>query len=129
MPKADEIAYGMAQDDTFVKQSTAVCPPIGDERGDGFHGDTVIFGLHVLAQYLSEVTFPTFGIGLQGGGGIVEQARQVLQVGSHLFFGSEERDGYVDRVARRADEGCIVIVGLGQLYIGVKVTVTVSPLG
>ena len=116
-PKADEIAYGMARDDTFVKQSTAVCPPIGDERGDGFHGDTVIFGLHILAQYLGEVTFPTFGVGLQGGGGIVEQARQVLQVGSHLFFGSEERDGYVDRVARRADEGCIVIVGLGQLYI------------
>ena len=40
MPKTDEIAYGMARDDTFVKQSAAVCPPVGDERIDGFHGDT-----------------------------------------------------------------------------------------
>ena len=104
-PKADEIAYGMARDDAFVKQSTAVCPPIGDERGDGFHGDAVIFGLHVLAQYLGEVTFPTFGIGLQGGGGIIEQARQVLQAGSHLFFGSEERDSYVDGGSAESGRG------------------------
>ena len=68
----------MAWDNTLVQQTATVGAPVGDKSGYGFHGDAVVFGFHVGTQYLRQVSFPTFGIGLQCFLGIIEQVGGVL---------------------------------------------------
>ena len=68
----------MARNDTLVQQTAAMGTPVGDKSGYGFHGDAVVFGFHVGTQYLRQVSFPTFGIGLQCFFGIVKQVGEVL---------------------------------------------------
>ncbi len=119
-PETYKVAYGVARDNTFVKQSAAMRAPVGNKGGDGFHGDTVVFGLHVLAQYLGQITLPAFGIGLQCFSGIVEQGRDILQSGGHLFFRGEEGNGYMDGISGTVNKGCVVVFRPGKCHVGGK---------
>ena len=65
-PESNKVAYCMARNDAFVKQPATMGTPVGDQCGNGFYGDTVILRFHIGAQYLGQIAFPTFGIGLQG---------------------------------------------------------------
>ena len=57
-PTAHEIAHSMTGHNAVVEQSAAQAAPVGNKRGDGFHGHAVVVGRHVWVQHLVEIAVP-----------------------------------------------------------------------